>query len=311
MRVVLTVFGLLLIGAAGASAGGDEPKAAPPPAVSEGREGDAKAIRDADAAFVRAYNAGDAKAIAELLADDAEAVDDDGDTIRGRKAIADAFAAIFADSPGAKIEVTTDSLRFLGADVALETGRTKVTPADAGSPDLGRFTILFVKHEGRWLQSYVREDDETELTPRDHLKELEWLVGTWVTEGDDAVVLTTCRWSDDKNFLLRDFSIQTQGKPVLSGTQRIGWDPQSEQFKSWVFDSEGGFGEGQWTRGENQWIIKSSGVRQDGRKVSSTQVLTFVNPHTARWTSIDRTVGDKAVPDFDEIVMVKRAPKPR
>ena len=38
--------------------------------------------------------------------------------------------------------------------------------------------------------------------------------------------------------------MKTGGMPVLSGTQRIGWDPLNRQFKTWIFDSEGGHAEG-------------------------------------------------------------------
>ena len=83
-------------------------------------------------------------------------------------------------------------------------------------------------------------------------------------ESDDAIVSTTCKWADGGHFLVRDFSIQTKGKAVLSGTQRIGWDPLKKQFKTWIFDSEGGHAEGYWTRNGDQWTIKLEGVRQDG-----------------------------------------------
>ena len=77
--------------------------------------------------------------------------------------------------------------------------------------------------------------------------QLEWLVGDWVDEGDHGVVHTTCRWSDDKSFLLREFTIKVPGQPISSGAQRIGWDAGREQFRSWVFDSDGGHSEGLWT----------------------------------------------------------------
>ena len=51
----------------------------------------------------------------------------------------------------------------------------------------------------------------------------------------------------------------------MTVTQRIGWDPLTKQIKSWVFDSEGGYGDGLWTRKGNQWVIKSTGVLPDGR----------------------------------------------
>ena len=42
------------------------------------------------------------------------------------------------------------------------------------------------------------------------------------------------------------------------GTQRIGWDPVAGQFRSWDFDSQGGYSEGLWSRDGDRWIIKMS-----------------------------------------------------
>ncbi|WP_422930210.1 YybH family protein [Singulisphaera sp. PoT] len=314
MRTVLTVLGLILIGSAAPAWAWDEPKEAPAAKgnATPDRKDDEKAIRAADEAFVKAYNAGDAKAISELFAEDADAVDEEGDIVQGREALAVVFDEIFEESPGSKIEVDVDSIRFLGDSLAMETGRTKVTPKDGGSPEFSRFSVLYAKQkDGKWLQAHVRELAEKHVSPHDRLKELEWMVGEWVEEDSHAVVSNTCRWSEDGNFLLRQFSIQISGKPALSGTQRIGWDPSARQIRSWVFDSDGGFGEGYWTRSGNQWAIRSHTTRPDGHRETSTQVLTLVNAHSARWKSVDRVAGGKILPDIDEIVMVKTPPKPQ
>ena len=123
------------------------------------------------------------------------------------------------------------------------------------------------------------------------------MVGEWLDENSDSVVHATCRWSDDKNFLLRDFVIHVQGKPVMNVTQRIGWDPVTKQIKSWVFDSEGGYGDALWSRNGNQWIIKSQVSLPDGRIATATNVLTRSGLNTARWASTERTVGGQLIPD--------------
>ena len=55
------------------------------------------------------------------------------------------------------------------------------------------------------------------------------------------------------------------GRPAMTGSQRIGWDPLAKKIHSWVFDSEGGLAEGVWTRDGNRWIVKLSGVTRDGK----------------------------------------------
>ena len=192
--------------------------------------------------------------------------------------------------------------------MAKEEGRCTITPAGAGGPDVDRYTVLYVKKDGKWLQSSVREHPDHDLSPHERLKELEWLVGDWVDESDAAVVFTTCRWSEDKNFLLRHYTFHIQGRPAMTGTQRIGWDPVTGQFKSWVFDSQGGQSEGLWSRDGDRWVIKMSGPLRGGKISTETNIITRVNKDMARWKSVDRTAGGQVLPDSPEFVLVRKPP---
>ncbi len=299
-------------------------KAVPGP---PGRAADEKAIREASAAFVRAYNAGDAKAIASLFTEDAEVVNEDGAPIQGRDAIGALFASTFTANPRETIELDEIAIRFLAHDVAKEEGRSRIAPsstnsgamfgtkrpslAHAGGPQISRYTVLYVRQDGRWLQSSVREHTDREITPHERLEPLAWLVGEWVDEGSSSVVHSNTQWSVDGNFLLRDFTIQIAGKPALRGTQRIGWDPLARQITSWVFDSDGGHGLALWAHDGDRWVVKASGVLRDGRTATATQIYTVVSPHLVRWKSVDRTIGDLAEPDVAELVMVRKPPRPR
>ena len=71
----------------------------------------------------------------------------------------------------------------------------------------------------------------------------------------------------------------------MTGTQRIGWDPVTRNIRSWVFDSEGGFGEGVWTREGNKWIVKKTGVTGDGKIASATNIISQVSKHRMTWES--------------------------
>lgn len=282
------------------------------PAVPTNRPADEKAILLVGESFRLAYNAGDAKTIAFLYTDDAELIEENGERFQGRKTIEDLYSVLFQERKGASIAIAVDSIRFLGPDVAKEEGHTSVQPAVATEPPaVRRYTVLYVKQGGKWLYSSVREELEPGLPHRERLKELEWLVGDWVDESSDSVVHATCRWSADKNFLLREFTVQAEGKPVMTVTQRIGWDPLSKQIKSWVFDSEGGYGDDRWSRNGDQWMIKSTGVLPDGRIATATNTLTRVGPNTARWASTERTVGGNHAPDHFENLMVRRPPPPQ
>lgn len=300
----------LLLALAGAAGG---PRTSQPPAAeAPERAGDEAAIRAADEAFVKGYNAADGKGLAALFTDDADVVEADGSRYRGRDLVEKAFAETFAENKGATIALEVESIRFLSPDVAREEGRSVVTPAGGrGAPVGRRYEVVYVKRGGAWRMASVREDLEPLVRPHDRLKDLEWMVGDWVDEGADAEVRVNCRWSDDGNFLVRSFTVKRAGKPVMAVTQRIGWDPLARQVRSWEFDSEGGFGEGRWSRDGGRWVVKHTGVRPEGAAASATHVMTRERPDLIRWASIDRSLGGDSVPDGDGHVLVRVPPPPQ
>jgi uncharacterized protein (TIGR02246 family) len=316
---------LVASGATGLSLHAQEPTKVPParPLVAQikapakaaatvpaTRSDDEKAIKLLLDAFTKAFNAGDAKAAAATYTETAIVVDERGERTEGRAAILDQYAASFAEHPGTKIAIQVDALRFLGPETAMEVGRSTITPpSEAGPPESTRFTAVYIKQNNQWLQSAVRDEVSRDLSPHDHLMALEWLVGDWVNESQDAVVTTTCKWAKGGQFLDREFTMKTKGQAVLSGNQRIGWDPLKKQFKTWIFDSEGGHGEGYFTHNGNQWVIKVEGVGREGMASSATNIITRLGKDRLGWQSVDRTLGGSAIPGIDEFVVVRTPPE--
>lgn len=279
--------------------------------VSEERAADEAAIRQTGDSYEKAYDAGDAQAIAAHFTEDAEYIDEQGNVHQGREAIEAAMTAYFAESPGCQIEIKIDSLRFISAGVAVEDGATTLTPKDGDEPITSRYTVVHVKTNGKWLAASVR--DHAPKDRRQHraqLQQLGWLRGDWVDESDDAVVLFSCEAVDGGNFLLRKFIIQIAGQEAMSGTQRIGWDPLTGKLRTWIFDSEGGYGEGSWHRDGNRWVLKCTGVTADGQTASSTSIYTFVDEHTMTWQSVDHEIAGMQLPDSELVTIVRRAPMP-
>jgi uncharacterized protein (TIGR02246 family) len=270
---------------------------------------DEKVIRAADEAFVREYNQGDSKALAARFTEDAEATEADGERSQGRAAIERRLAETFAASPGVKIALEIESIRFLSPDVAKEEGRALVTPARE-APLVRPYTVLHVKRGKGWLISSVREDPEPELGAHAHLKQLDWMIGEWIDEGHDSVVRAHCRWSEDGNFLIRQFTVKRQGKSVMTVSQRIGWDPLAGRIRSWEFDSEGGFGEGKWSRDGDHWVVKHTAVRPEGTPASAINIMSRERPDLVRWASTARVVGDESIPDEESYVLVRVPPAP-
>lgn len=327
MRRVVLLLGLTLCGGgwaaetawaqAAAREGAAKPavKAAPPArpdaAKPAARDADEKAIRGSAEGFAKAYNAHDAKALAALFAADGEIVDEAGDAQQGRAAIEGVFTVLFDAYPDAKMSVAIGSVRFVGANLAVEDGMTTVIREPGDEAEKSRYTAVHGKVDGKWQIASVRDLTAQPAEAGEKLAALAGLIGEWVDESPESLIITTYRWSENKSYILSDFRIQVAGQEVMSGTQRIAWDPLREVIRSWVFDSEGGFAEGFYAQDGDRWIIKLSGVTRDGDPVSATNTITLVSKDQMTWQSRDRIVGGQAVPDTEEVVVVRSPPEPQ
>ncbi len=267
---------------------------------------DEAAIRKAVESYVAAFNRGDAKALAALWSPDAVYTNRlSGEQVVGRAEIEKQFAAILAEAKGAKLESQTESIRFLSPNVAVEEGTAKVIRPDQ-EPEESEYTAVYLKRDGQWLLDRVSEEDQP-LVPShyEQLKDLEWMIGRWVDQDDDATVVTECNWTRNNNFIARSFTVQTGERIDMAGMQIIGWDPSSKQIRSWVFDSDGGFGQATWKKKGNRWYIQQSGVLPDGRKSSAVNVITCLDDETCALQSINRTVDGELLPNVEEVKLRK------
>jgi hypothetical protein len=154
-------------------------------------------------------------------------------------------------------------------------------------------------------QDQSQIDSAATVEPVSRLADLGWMVGEWVDRGDEATVVTRCRWINDHQFLSRNFKVNVGGETTLQGTQTIGWDPIRQQIRSWTFDSEGGFGEGWWIPDGDRWLVKASFVLATGERASALNVFTKVDQNSFRWQSIDREVGGELQPSLAEVTVVR------
>jgi uncharacterized protein (TIGR02246 family) len=271
---------------------------------------DEQAIGELTGRFLEAYNGKNAQALGELFALDAEIQDDDGELTRGRDAIKDRFAKMFTDRQGGTLSVKTDSLRFLTKDLAIEEGTASLVVVGGAPPETNRYSVIYARQEGRWLHASIRDEQPDEDSPHEQLQQLTWMLGEWENESDDGIVKTHCKWSDDGNFLLREFDLKVEGRIALRGTQRIGWDAQRKQFRMWVFDDRGGFAEGLLTRDGERWSTRASGVRSDGQSVSVTTAIMPLGKDRILWETLERSVGGEVVAGTDQFYLVRPAPTP-
>jgi uncharacterized protein (TIGR02246 family) len=301
------VIGLVAVARATYSQGGQDAQVTTPTPAGEVE------IRNLLKAVTDAYNRADAEGLAARFTGDASLFDQDGKEVRGREAIARRYAEAFGEGPTCKISGAVEAVHFLSPDVASVAGRFQLEDEKGTALSSGRYSLIAVRKDAQWRLAELRDIATTSDEAADKggpLRDLEWLVGDWVDEGEDGKVASTVRWDEGRKFLVRKYSVQIVGEPNRSGTQWIGWDPQAKQVRSWVFDSDGDFGEGRWTRSGNAWIVKASGVTGDGLTTSSTQVIEPINKDSLKLASTDRNVGTEQLPDIEEVVMVRKPPPP-
>lgn len=264
-------------------------------------------IKQAVDSYVTAFNQGNAKALAALWSPEAVYINPvTGDQVEGRDAIEKQFTAIFAAAKGAKLEAKTESIKFVSPNVAVEQGTAKVLNP-AGTAEESEYSAVYVKRDGQWLLDRVTEEEPPVVQSNyEHLKELEWMVGTWLDQDEQSTIETNCHWAKNQNFLIRSFAITVRDRISLSGMQIIGWDPANKKIRSWVFDSNGGFGEGNWSKKGNAWHVQTSGTSSDGRKVSSVNIITFVNNDQFTWQIVNGQIGDELLPNVDEVLVVRQ-----
>ena len=73
------------------------------------------------------------------------------------------------------------------------------------------FTAVRVKRDGKWLLDRLSEVEKEKAPPSnyEHLKELEWMIGSWHDDDPRPAVeiQTDCAWTKNKNFITRAFAV--------------------------------------------------------------------------------------------------------
>jgi uncharacterized protein (TIGR02246 family) len=282
-----------------------QPKAEPGSAgKAKGDPKEMDAIQKKAEAFVEAFHKGDAEALAAFWAIDGDYTDQTGRHLKGREAIAKAFKELFAEQKGLKVRIDSLSLRFVTPNLAIEDGTSEVFPADGGPPSRARYTNVHDKKDGQWLLSSVREAPFIPPSNYQHLRGLEWAIGNWTGEAEGGgVERLSVAWSDKQNFIDATFTTSINNIPVGGATQRVGWDPEANRIRSWIFDATGGFGEGSWTQDGKKWVVKTTSVLQDGKKAAATYILTPVDADAITLQAKDRSEDGNKLLDTKEVKM--------
>ena len=255
------------------------------------------------------FNQGDAKSLAACWTENGEFVGPAGARVEGRENIEKQFKDVFAARKEAgKLQIHINHMRPVNESLALLEVTAEVKPAMAtGGVMVSDFVL--VKQNGRWLIESAHETIAHLPPQTNHLKEFDWLVGDWASETSKAGITlrSSCDWTANQAFLIRKFHVDGKEAILHGGTEVIGWDPRTNQVRSWVFDADGGFGENVWVHDGNRWLIKYSGTLADGSEASATHILTKVDATTTTLQSRDRVINGAAQPDIPETEIKRQA----
>lgn len=269
-------------------------------------ESDRAAIVETISSYVAAFNRGDAAAVAGHWTPTGIFQMTDGEERVGREAIVKAFSEYFNETKEAKLTVETTTIRFMAPSVAVEEGKAIVV-VPGGEDALTSYRAVYVKQGDGWLMDMVKEVEE--LAPVSHyeqLQPLEWIIGTWVDEDPNARIETVCKWTENRNFITRSFTVIIDGVADLRGTQVIGWDPSQKTIRSWLFDARGTFGTATWTQDGDRWVIRGSQVLGGGERASAINVLTRIGEDQFTWRSTAREVDGELLPDVGVFTVVRQ-----
>jgi uncharacterized protein (TIGR02246 family) len=277
-----------------------------------------KATKEAEAAINKAfaaYNAAYAKAdfdvVLGMWTADAEFIDEDGKFYRGRDALAPLFRKTLPSFKGYKITGKLTSVRLVTPDVALVDGEQTFLPPQ-GESDVSRFTSVWVKVDGQWRIRSARDltpEPAGETVAARRLRDLDWLVGDWVSEGTDSTVHLKISWALNKAFLVWEYEVKRKQGAGSKVTKFMGWDPLTEQVKSWMFDDQGGYGESLWRRNGHSWTSEATGVLPDGTIGTAFNTVKYHDDKTFTWQSQRRETDGQPLPDV-EAKFTRQAPKP-
>ena len=250
--------------------------------------------------YQEAFDRGDAKALASFYAEDVDYIDQDGVEVKGRGEMEKLFIENFQANPGAKIAINIEEVKQLTPDVQVNCGVATVTPTN-GTAESTRYEAILVKKADRWQISQLTQTAAPAPSASSQLQALKWLIGSWENKDADQTVESKVEWAGDNNFLVRTFKVR--GEADTDGWEIVGWDPDRQQIRSWIFDSNGGFGESSWSYDDGHWLIRASNVLPDGSRSTAENVLTRIDDDQFTWESQNRTLDGESQPAVPKVVV--------
>ncbi len=235
-----------------AGASGDAAKA--DAGKNEESAADVLAIRKSASAFVAAFDRGIARHRV-LWTAAGTLTDEEGTLYKEARVNRKAYAAFFKQNPGAKLSIRIESISSPAPGWPSRTGLPRWPcqgearrPAATGIPCPEGRQVADGERPGIAARSPVeRRTPAGTVVPR---RRLDHFARRHHGPPSRSAGSPTASF-------LQQTSTVTRGIAISSGMHVIGWDPESDRFRSWAFDSTGGFGSGLWYPTEHGYHIDS------------------------------------------------------
>lgn len=256
--------------------------------------------------YEESLNSKDSQKVSEVFTRDSEfELPRTGKFIEGNKDIAEFLIQRMKESPNLKISFKDLKVELKDNNRAIATGTVQFENGGNNQEKIAR-KIELIKQDGKWLID--RTSEIAIANPPDlyeHLKPLEWLIGNWRDDSGEADIRFENNWDRTKNYIVQKFSSKIYENEEIEGLQIIGWDPEQKKIRSWIFDSDGGFGGGYWTKSGSDWQQEISYTLSDGRRASALNIFKPKDRDTYEYSSIHREVAGIALPDIEAVEITR------
>ena len=272
------------------------------------REPDRVAIEQMTTDMLDAFDRRDAAAMADQWTEHGEFIRNDGEPIRGRTEIRSGYEEFFKTLKGKpKLEVQSHAIRFPSPEMAVTEETLRLRNDDGEVVASSWQQSVRLRAGGQWKLAVVRASDRG-IGLDDSLDELAWLIGTWHAATNDRHVTITYEWDENKAFIRGNFKVTEGARLVERGTQTIAKDNAEGVIRWWLFQSDGGFGNGVWKREGNKWTIDVHGVTPDGRQLTASTICVQLDPNTFTWQAVNQALDGVPLADTQPIKVTRQAP---
>ena len=196
--------------------------------------------------------------------------------------------------------INADTVRVLGPESLLEKGSTTVTGTD-GESSGSLYTAMYLKKDGGGRSINLSNHPCLRLRRATTLKSSRGSLATGRKPIRRMFQSRASMRGRGGNFLTRNVTVKRAGTVTLEGWQIIGWDPVEERIRSWTFDDEGGYAEGDFTREGDRWLLRENGVTPDGSRTAADNTISKITADRFTWESNNRTLDGDQQPSIGQI----------